>query len=126
MRGPNKKLDRMKVLQEKAFDSDKMRRLYVIRVFILCKDESLSLVRRTIASIKNAYLPDGCELKLYLLDENRDNVKRDFFMGMKTGTDVIYITPPVRSESSKVSTSVCSLPCRCLQACQANDAGSSC
>ena len=86
----------------KDFDADKMRRLYVIRVFILCKDESLSLVRRTIASIKNAYLPDGCEVKLYLLDENRDNVKRDFFMGMKTGTDVIYITPPVRSEHAKV------------------------
>lgn len=87
-----------------------MRRLYVIRVFILCKDESLSLVRRTIASIKNAYLPDGCEVKLYLLDENRDNVKRDFFMGMKTGTDVIYITPPVRSESTKVpAASLCGL-----------------
>ena len=41
-------------------------------------------------------------MKLYLLDENRDNVKRDFFMGMKTGTDVIYITPPVRSEHAKV------------------------
>ena len=89
-------------MQVKDFDADKMRRLYVIRVFILCKDESLSLVRRTIASIKNAYLPDGCEVKLYLLDENRDNVKRDFFMGMKTGTDVIYITPPVRSEHAKV------------------------
>lgn len=89
-------------MQVKDFNADKMRRLYVIRVFILCKDESLSLVRRTIASIKNAYLPDGCEVKLYLLDENRDNVKRDFFMGLKTGTDVIYITPPVRSDSAKV------------------------
>jgi hypothetical protein len=86
----------------KDFDADKMRRIYVIRVFILTKDESLSLVRRTIASIKNAYLPDGCEVKIYLLDENRDSTKRDFFAGMKTGTDVIYITPPITSETRKV------------------------
>lgn len=92
--------DDMKV---KSFDSDKMRRLYVVRVFILCKGESLSLVRRTIASVRNAYMPDGCELKLYLLDEARDNSKRDFFMGVKNGTDVIYVTPPVKSGDSKVS-----------------------
>jgi hypothetical protein len=89
-------------LKVKSFDSEKMRRLYTVRVFILARHESLSLVRRTIASVKNAYMPDGCELKLYLLDDTRDNVKRDFFMGMKTGADVIYITPPVRNESTKV------------------------
>lgn len=96
--------DDMKV---KSFDSDKMRRLYVVRVFILCKGESLSLVRRTIASVRNAYIPDGCELKLYLLDQERDNTKRDFFMGVKQGTDVIYITPPVRSSDTKVRTLTC-------------------
>lgn len=93
--------DDMKV---KSFDSDKMRRLYTVRVFILCKGESLSLVRRTIASVRNAYMPDGCELKLYLLDQERDNAKRDFFMGVKNGTDVIYITPPVKSADTKVRT----------------------
>lgn len=91
--------DDMKV---NSFDSDKMRRLYVVRVFILCKGETLSLVRRTIASVRNAYMPDGCDLKLYLLDEARDNAKRDFFMGVKNGTDVIYVTPPVKSGDTKV------------------------
>jgi hypothetical protein len=78
-----------------------MRRLYVVRVFILCKDEPLALVRRTIASVKNAYPTEGCERKLYLLDESKDPVKRDFFMGTKSGADVIYIAPPVRHEATK-------------------------
>jgi hypothetical protein len=79
------------------FDADKMRRLYVVRAFILANHESLSLVRRTIASIRNAYLPDGCQLKIYLLDQAKDVAKRDFFMGAKAGADVIYIAPPPRS-----------------------------
>jgi hypothetical protein len=85
-----------------------MRRLYVVRVFIVCKSESLALVRRTISSVKNAYPTEGCERKLYLLDESKDNAKRDFFMGTKSGADVIYIAPPVKQSDEKV------LPRSCL------------
>lgn len=83
-------------------ESSDLRRLYVIRVFILCKDETLATVRRTISSVKNAYPTEGCERKLYLLDESKDDAKRDYFMGPKSGTDVIYIAPPVRPEGTKV------------------------
>ena len=82
-------------------ESSDLRRLYVIRVFILCKDETLATVRRTISSVKNAYPTEGCERKLYLLDESKDDAKRDFFMGPKSGTDVIYIAPPVRPQGTK-------------------------
>lgn len=85
-----------------AENRDMMRRLYVVRVFIVCKDESLALVRRTISSVKNAYPTEGCERKLYLLDEGKDNAKRDFFMGSKSGADVIYIAPPIRQSDDKV------------------------
>ena len=81
-----------------------LRRLYTVRVFILCRHESLALVRRTVASVKNAYPAEGCERKLYLLDESKDNAKRDFFMSSKAGADVIYIAPPVRPNNVKVRT----------------------
>jgi hypothetical protein len=83
-----------------------LRRLYVVRVLVLCKDESLATVRRTISSVKNAYPTEGCERKIYLLDESKDDAKRDYFMSAKSGTDVIYIAPPARPDGTKV----CSFP----------------
>ena len=79
-----------------------LRRLYNIRVFILCKDEPLALVRRTVASVHNAYATDGCERVVYLLDASRDPAKRDFFMaGDGAAADVVYIAPPPRTADSK-------------------------
>jgi hypothetical protein len=83
-------------------ETNDMRRLYVIRVLVLCKDESLATVRRTISSVKNAYPTEGCERKIYLLDSSKDDAKRDYFMGAKSNTDVIYIAPPVRPDGNKV------------------------
>jgi hypothetical protein len=83
-------------------ESNELRRLYVIRVLVLCKDESLATVRRTISSVKNAYPTEGCERKIYLLDESKDDAKRDYFMSAKSGTDVIYIAPPARPDGSRV------------------------
>ena len=96
----------------------KLRRLYTIRVFILCKDEPLALVRRTIASVRNAYATDGCERVLYLLDSSRDPAKRDFFMaGDASAADVIYIAAPPRPGPEKVPAGLPPLAGVCMLAC---------
>lgn len=70
-----------------------LRRAYNIRVMIPCKDESLSVVRRTISAVRRAVIPGGCHIIVYLCDEARDTAKRNYVNGLKgDDIDVIYIT----------------------------------
>lgn len=85
----------LKVSDNKAVD---LRRGYVIRVMVPCCDESLAQVRRTIASVRNAVVPEGCHVKIYLCDEARDSAKRDYVGKIQGGTDVIYVSARVRGD----------------------------
>lgn len=60
-----------------------LRREYSIRVLIPCYKESLAIVRRTISAARKAHIPGGCRVTIYLCDDGKDPLKRDFCNSFK-------------------------------------------
>lgn len=86
-----------------------LRREYTVRVLVPCCGGSVESVRRTVASLHEAALPDGCEVRLYLLDEEHacDAVHESgrsvaVDVASELGDAVTAITAPIGPSSSKV------------------------
>lgn len=63
---------------------------YHIRALVPCYKESLQILQLTIMALREAELPEGCTRTIYLCDDGKDELKRDWVESLTD--DVIYVS----------------------------------
>lgn len=87
-----------------------LRRGYTVRVLVLCCGESgapgrgsVAAVRRTIASVHAAGLPDGCAARVYVVDEEDDERMRGAVGGGEDGETATYVALPDKHKAARAT-----------------------
>jgi len=62
---------------------------YHIRALVPCYKESLQILQLTVMALLEAELPEGCQRTIYLCDDGKDPLKRDWVDSLTD--DVIYV-----------------------------------
>jgi cellulose synthase/poly-beta-1,6-N-acetylglucosamine synthase-like glycosyltransferase len=61
---------------------------------IPCYKEDLEIVQKTVLAAWDATLPRGCHRTIYLCDDGKDPLKRDWVASL--GPDVVYVSGRIR------------------------------
>lgn len=69
---------------------------YHIRVLVPCYKESIQILQLTIMGLLEAVLPENCTRTIYMCDDGKDPLKRDWVDSL--GPEVIYVSGRVRKK----------------------------
>jgi cellulose synthase/poly-beta-1,6-N-acetylglucosamine synthase-like glycosyltransferase len=69
---------------------------YHIRCLVPCYKESLQILQLTIMALRESELPEGCTRTIYMCDDGKDPLKRDWVDSL--GPDVIYVSGRTRKK----------------------------
>jgi cellulose synthase/poly-beta-1,6-N-acetylglucosamine synthase-like glycosyltransferase len=78
-------------IQSQDDDDVVLRKPYVLRVLIPCYQESLAIVKRTVLAARNARVPAGCDVTIYLCDDGRKQDKMRFVETLRDKR-VLYVS----------------------------------
>ena len=65
---------------------------YHVRVLVPCYKEELEICQRTVLAAAAAPLPAGCRRTVYLCDDGRDKLKRDWIRSLGDPSQFVYVS----------------------------------